>query len=151
MMRHFASHPFVQSLRDYAQHTRNTPDQNTDSETFAPPVDVFNTEQAFVLHVALPGAKKEDIGVNWDTDKSVVNIAGVLYRPGDEKFLEGLASAERRVGMFERSIVLPPVGVAEKDEIDGFSISAKMEDGVLIIVVPKVEKEWTEIRKVDIE
>jgi HSP20 family protein len=48
-------------------------------------------------------------------------------------------------------VALPPEGVEERDEIDSFGITAKMEDGVLVITVPKVEREWTEIRKVDIE
>lgn len=53
--------------------------------------------------------------------------------------------------MFERNINLPPAGVAEKEDVDGQGISARMEDGVLVVVVPKVEREWTEIRKVDIQ
>lgn len=124
---------------------------------FVPPVDVFDTETAYVLHVALPGAKKEHIGVNWDQDKSTLNIAGVTHRPGDEAFLQALTSPERKIGVFERKVVLPPSSgagsppSAEKAEIDHLAISAKMEDGLLIVTVPKVEKEWTEIRSVDIE
>ena len=81
----------------------------------------------------------------------MLNIAGVVYRPGDEEFLSTLASSERRVGMFERNVTLPPEGSTQRDEVDGLAISAKMEDGVLVIAVPKLEKEWTEIHKVDIE
>lgn len=118
-------------------------------DAFVPPVDVFNTEGAYVLHVSLPGALKEDIGVNWDGEK--INIAGVVYRPGNEEFLQSLASSERKVGMFERSIKLPPPGSDEKEDIDGLNITAKMENGILIVTIPKTEKEWTEIHKVDIE
>ena len=114
-----------------------------------PPVDIFSTEKAFVLHVSLPGALKEDIGVNWDGEK--LNIAGVVYRPGNEEFLQTMTSSERKVGMFERSIKLPPVGSDEKDDIDGLGITAKMENGILIVTVPKTEKEWTAVHKVDIE
>jgi len=35
--------------------------------------------------------------------------------------------------------------------VDGDAISAKLEDGVLIVTVPKVEKEWTEVKRVDIQ
>ncbi|KAI9171452.1 Heat shock protein 16 [Paramyrothecium foliicola] len=123
-----------------------------EGDAFEPPVDVFNTDRAYVLHVALPGARKEDVGVSWDPDAGALRIAGVVHRPGDEAFLQSLASTERRVGVFERSIALPPPGAATaKDEVDGFGITAKMEDGLLVVTVPKVEKEWTEIRKVDIE
>ncbi|CAM1506889.1 Fc.00g065300.m01.CDS01 [Cosmosporella sp. VM-42] len=148
-LRGWAGHPFFRNLREQAQHFQTAQPENEDS--FAPPVDIFNTESAFILHVALPGAKKDDIGVNWDEDSGILNIAGVVHRPGDEDFLNTLSSAERKVGMFERNVPLPPSGSPARDEIDGLNITAKMEDGVLIITVPKVEKEWTEIRKVDIE
>jgi len=68
-----------------------------------------------------------------------------------------LVSGERRVGLFERKVQLPPFGgvardaEGEKEEVDADHITARMEDGILIVVVPKVEKEWTEVRKVDIE
>ncbi|KAF7561731.1 hypothetical protein G7046_g2410 [Stylonectria norvegica] len=145
---------FVGNLQQQQQQQRGQTTQNTQSDNpdaFTPPLDVFNTPSAFVLHVALPGAKKEDIGVNWDGETGVLSIAGVVHRPGDEEFLSSLSSGERKVGMFERKVTLPPAGSSERDEIDSFSITAKMEDGVLIVTVPKMEKEWTEIQKVDVE
>ncbi|KAF4987306.1 hypothetical protein FDECE_15492 [Fusarium decemcellulare] len=148
LFRGWAGHPFFRNLREQAGQRFQESD---DSDSFTPPVDIFNTEKAFVLHVALPGAKKDDIGVNWDADRSILNIAGVVHRPGDEEFLATLSSGERKVGMFERNVTLPPEGTEERDEVDGYGITAKMEDGVLVVTVPKVEKEWTEIRKVDIE
>lgn len=152
-MRGWANHPLFQNIREHAQRFQEAQSGNgneTDN-SFTPPVDIFDTERAFILHVALPGAKKEDIGVNWDADRSVLNIAGVVHRPGDEEFLSTLTSSERKVGLFERNVTLPPPGSDERDEVDGLGITAKMEDGVLVITVAKVEKEWTEIRKVDIE
>ncbi len=70
----------------------------TDAENnFTPPIDVFYYPAAYVLHVALPGAKKEDVGVNWDAEKSELNVAGVVYRQGDEEFLKTLSKKERKV------------------------------------------------------
>jgi len=60
--------------------------QPEDSGDFNPEADVFDTEPAFVVHLSLPGAHKEDIGVSWDSEKSELNIAGVVHRPGDEEF-----------------------------------------------------------------
>lgn len=117
--------------------------------SFTPPLDIFTTETSYVLHVALPGAKKEDVGVNWDADKSVLNLAGVVYRQGDEEFLKSLSKSERKVGVFERVVKLPP-SEEEKEEIDADNIKAKLEDGVLVVTVPKIEREWTEVKKVDI-
>jgi len=56
--------------------------------------------------------------------------------------------------LFERTVKLPPEGTeasGSEVDIDGLGITAKMEDGVLVVIVPKMEKEWTEVRKVDIE
>lgn len=155
MMNAFANHPFAQQVRQYVADMRDQtqPAREADldgEDSFRPPVDVFNTLNNWTIHVALPGAKKEDIGVNWDPTKTLLTISGVVYRPGDEAFLEGMVSGERKVGLFERSVKLPPAGGDEKEEVDGDSITAKMEDGVLVVTVPKAEKEWTEVRKVDI-
>ncbi|KAK7752449.1 hypothetical protein SLS62_005602 [Diatrype stigma] len=156
-MEAFADHPFAQALRDYVDQTTTNGSPNGQDDThgedkFVPPVDIFNTETTYVLHFALPGASKEDIGVHWDSEKSSVIVAGVVYRPGNEELLQSMVSNERKVGMFERSIELPPAGSDRKEEVDGFGITAKMENGILVITVPKVEKDsWTEIHKIDVD
>ena len=170
MMAAFANHPYAQQLREYLERAQNQAqnqnraadgsssseeeDDGFDSERFTPPVDVFDGAGFWTVHVALPGARKEDVGVHWEADSSSLAISGVVYRPGDEEFIAGLVSGERKVGLFNRKIKLPPAaknGHQKKDEVDSDGIAAKMQDGVLIVVVPKVEKEWTEVRKVEIE
>ena len=118
-------------------------------ESFKPDVDIFDTPEAFVVHVSLPGAKKNDIGVNWNAETSELSIAGVVCRPGDEDLLKTLALDERKVGAFERKVRLG--SRANPAQIDADGISAKMEDGVLRIDVPKLDGEYVEIKKVDIE
>ncbi|KIH86971.1 hypothetical protein SPBR_08909 [Sporothrix brasiliensis 5110] len=131
------------------------------ADYFVPPVDIFvdDNRGGWILHVALPGANKEDIDVQWDADRGVLTIAGVVVRPGNEAFLEGLINAERHVGLFQREVNLPPFGnqttsdnsdAPTKQEVDAAGITARMENGVLIVVVPTVDKEWTEVQKVDI-
>ncbi|KAI1155508.1 HSP20-like chaperone [Nemania diffusa] len=159
LMHALSAHPFAHAWRHYADQYRNgatdaAPQQEGQTQqqqdiAFVPPVDVFSTEKSYVLHVALPGAIKEDIGVSWDGEK--VNISGVVHRPGNEEFLSTLASSERRVGMFERAIKLPPHGSSDNEDVDGYGITAKMENGILIVTVPKAEKDWTEVHKVEIE
>jgi len=117
-------------------------------QDFRPDVDVFDTEQAFVIHVSLPGAKREDIGVNWDAEKSEVSIAGVTYRPADEEVVKTLALDERKVGPFERKVRLG--SRANPAQVDADAITAKLEDGILVVEVPKLDKDYVEIKKVDI-
>ncbi|KAK4180389.1 hypothetical protein QBC36DRAFT_30400 [Triangularia setosa] len=122
-------------------------------ETFSPPADVFDSSSAWTIHLALPGAKKQDVGVHWDKERGVLVVSGVVYRPGDEEFLKGLVTAERKVGLFERKIKMPPVVAENSDEeVDGDGIMAKLEDGILVITVPKRKKEkgTGEIKRVQV-
>jgi HSP20 family protein len=119
------------------------------SGDFAPDVDVFDTESAFVVHLSLPGAQKEDIGVSWDADKSELTVAGVVHRPGDEEFLKSLALDERKVGAFERKVRLGTRASPAAVDIDG--ISARLDNGILYVDVPKLNSDFVEVRKVDIE
>lgn len=120
-----------------------------DGKDLEPAADVFDTEDAYIVHVSLPGAKKEDVGVNWDSDKSELSVAGVIYRPGNEDFLKTLALDERKVGVFERKVRLGSRASPALVEVDG--ISAKMEDGILMVTIPKEDKDFVEVKKVDIQ
>lgn len=149
MFRQFAEQAGFAQPQPGAQRSGETLINDDAEDKFVPPIDIFSTETAYVLHIALPGAKKEDVGVNWDAEKGELNVAGVVYRKGDEEFLKTLSTGERKVGMFERSVKLPP-GSEEKEEVDEEGIMAKLEDGVLVVTVPKVEKEWTDVKRVDV-
>jgi HSP20 family protein len=119
-------------------------------QDFRPPVDVFATPTAYHIHVSLPGAKKEDVGLNYDADKSELAIAGVVYRPGDEAFLKTLSMGERAVGVFDRRVRLGNERHPAEVDVDG--ITARLEDGVLRIELPRLEKDdYVNVKKVDIE
>lgn len=155
LMHTLAHHPlFDQASRDYTEQSARPNKERTEEnkDKFMPPVDIYDTEKAYILHLALPGASREDIGVHWHPKKGCLAVSGVVCRPGDEEFLQSLISGERKIGMFERSIELPPAG-SGKEEIDEVAITAKMVNGILIITVPKVEKDssWTEIHKIDVD
>ena len=62
--------------------------------------------------------------------------------------MKALAMDEREVGVFERKVRLG--NRTNPAQVDADSITAKMEDGVLIVTVPRAE-EFVEIKKVDIE
>lgn len=132
-----------------ANGTDTTGTESTSDETsFTPPLDLFTTPTAYTLHISLPGAKKEDVGVHYSATTSTLAISGVVYRPGNDEFLTTMTSSERRVGMFERNVVLKG---EDGGDVDGDGITAKMEDGVLIVTVPRVEKEWEDIKSVEID
>lgn len=62
-----------------------------------------------------------------------------------------MTSSERSVGMFEKNVVLKgDDGIG--GEVDGDGITAKLEDGLLVVTVPRIEKEeWEDVKRVDIE
>ena len=144
-----ATHLWNQFTDTHPSNTNNTTTTAPEIGDHIPDADIFDTDSAYIIHVSLPGAKKEDVGVNWDAEKSELSVAGVIYRPGDEEFLKTLAMGERKVGAFERKIRLGTRASPASIDID--SISAKLEDGVLRVDVPKLDSGYVEIRKVDIE
>lgn len=97
----------------------------------------------------LPGAKKEDIEVNWDPKAVELSITGLIGRPGSEDLVKRIALDERKVGAFERKVRLgDPVN---PPKVDADAISAKLEDGVLVVEVPKTEPDDVEVKKVEVE
>lgn len=125
------------------------PQEAGEQGDWSPEADVFDTPSAFIVHLSLPGASKDDIGCTWDPERSELEIAGVVHRPGDEEFLKTLALDERRVGAFERKVRLGSRAHPAQVDVDG--ISAKLENGILIVEVPKMLGEFVEVKKVDIE
>jgi HSP20 family protein len=116
----FAGIPWAYAWRGGAGSDANNNDH-------APPADVFDTEDSYVIHISLAGVKKEDVGINWNADKSELSVAGVIYRPGDEEFLKTLALDERTVGAFEKKVRIGNERHAAK--VDEEAITAKLEDG----------------------
>ncbi|KAJ6191171.1 hypothetical protein N7519_001192 [Penicillium mononematosum] len=106
---------------------------------FTPSVDVFDCPDKYIVHISLPGAKKNDLSLDYDTDESVLHLAGVVYRPGvNEDLHQALVMEERgqHVGVFEREVrlgtrVAPAFVIVDQ-------ISAKLEDGILNVTLPKV-------------
>lgn len=122
---------------------------STGSDKYKPEVDVFDTPERFLIHMPLPGAKKEDIEVNWDPKAVELSITGLIGRPGSEDLVKRIALDERKVGAFERKVRLgDPVN---PPKVDADAISAKLEDGVLVVEVPKTEPDDVEVKKVEVE
>lgn len=104
---------------------------------FTPTVNTREGEYAYHVEVDLPGVKKEDIKVDIDKDKITIS--------GEKKLKEELKEedyykVESFYGKFKRSFSLP-------DDIDTENIKASSEDGVLEIVIPKLEKKEVEKTK----
>lgn len=103
-------------------------------------VDVYETEKDIIIQAPIAGVKKEDIEVV--TEKDAVVIKGSRKCPKrNEEEIKSFYTRECFFGDFKREIIIP-------EEIDPSRIKASIDEGVLTIEVPKIEKEKR--RKVEI-
>jgi len=103
---------------------------NTESDTpttWTPRVDLSETESEFRILLDLPGMKKDDVTINFESD--MLTISGERREEASREDVNYYRT-ERFYGRFSRSFTFP-----KAVEID--SISAAFEDGVLTVKVPK--------------
>lgn len=114
------------------------PARNIDRKyDFTPAVNTREGEYAYHVEVDLPGVKKEDIKVDIEENRLVIS--------GEKKLKEELKEedyykVESFYGTFKRSFALP-------ENVDVENINASCEDGVLEVVIPKLEKPEVEKTK----
>jgi HSP20 family protein len=115
-------------------------DQGEDitTRTWTPPVDVRETEDAFVVTAELPGLSREDIQIT--LENNILRVSGERKFERDEK-QDNYHRIERSYGAFTRSFALP-------SQVDADRVQAAFKDGVLTITVPKAEA--ARPRKIDI-
>ena len=121
--------PFAEIARLQDQMTRWASGSEAPSYQggFAPAVDVFEEDKAFLVKAELPGLKPEDVHVTVEND--VLTIKGERKLENEEK-REGYHRIERSYGSFTRSFSLPKT-------LDSEHLEAEMKDGVLSVRLPK--------------
>jgi HSP20 family protein len=97
---------------------------------WAPALDISERKDAYLVTVELPGIELDDLEITMED--------GLLTIQGERQFAHESSEqqfhrVERRYGAFRRSITLPAQVQAEQ-------IEASFENGVLQIVVPKMEE-----------
>jgi len=99
-----------------------------DDMAWAPSIDMFEKEDAFIIRAELPGVKLEDVDISMTGD--TLTVKGERKPPADVKE-EEYECCEVCYGNFSRSITLPVTVEADK-------IQATMENGILEMRLPKV-------------
>ena len=94
-----------------------------------PPTAIFETDEALTLVMEMPGVDKKDVNIALEED--VLKVEGQL----DFKKYQGMEPVytEYNVGHYARGFTL-------SNRIDRDGISAQLEDGVLILTLPKVKE-----------
>jgi HSP20 family protein len=111
-------------------HTQQQGSGRATTTAWAPALDISERKDAYLVTVELPGIKPEDLDITMED--------GLLTIQGERQFTQESSEqqfhrVERRYGAFRRSITLPAQVQAEQ-------IEASFEDGVLQIMVPKMEE-----------
>jgi len=96
--------------------------------TSSMPVDVYETDDAFVVKASMPGLTPDDLTIS--VEQHSVTIHG---EPKAEE-LGNLRPVlqERRIGAFTRTFTLPVL-------VDADKVQAELDNGVLSLTLPKSE------------
>ena len=100
------------------------------AQTWAPALDVWETPTEVVYAFDLPGIPEDQIGIEVNDETLRVSAERAKTEETNEN---GFYRFERRYGTFARAVGLPQ-GVAQDN------ISARYENGVLEVRVPKPEE-----------
>lgn len=100
--------------------------------TFVPGKDILETDDSVIVHVDLPGIKKEDIELNITETKLKVkakfNIEQEIERGSY------ITISDRKSGFMRRTVRFPRKVIPEEAD-------AKFDNGVLRVEIPKLERE----------
>lgn len=102
------------------------------SPYWTPALDAWETEQAFVVQLDLPGLTRDQVDVNFDRNTLTVSGTRGATIPQAEKGEVRVFFAERTPGSFSRSLRFPQY-------VESSKIEASFTNGVLTITVPKAE------------
>ena len=110
----------------------------------APAINVKESDKAYTVELAAPGMKKEDFIVHIDDEGNlVVKLESKQDHKEEDKNTRYLRR-EFSYTKFEQTLILP-------DDVKKDAISAKVENGVLTVELPKVVEEKVKLsRKIDI-
>jgi len=99
------------------------------ARVFLPNTDIYETEDALTVVMEMPGVEKSNVEVG--VEEGVLKVYGRI----DFSKYEGLQPVytEYNIGHYARSFRL-------SSKIDQTKIGAQMNDGVLSLVLPKVEE-----------
>ena len=101
------------------------------NEGFNVPVNIRETETTYEMHLMAPGLRKEEFKIN--VDKNVLHVTYDHAEVSSEGApVDKWLRKEYKLKTFRRSFTL-------NDKVNVLEISAKYNDGVLVVTLPKKE------------
>lgn len=113
-------------------------EQTKPGPTFTPMVDIFETEKALTLVADMPGVHADNLSI--DLHESILSLSGEVKAPEGSE--ERDVYREYRTGQYVREFSLGKL-------IDQAKIEAEITDGVLRLILPKVEE--AKPRKIEVK
>lgn len=100
----------------------------------APAINVKETMRNYVVELAAPGMRKEDFQVHVNEDGDLTINMENRRQAEEQKEPCHYLRREFAYSKFEQTLILP-------DDVDRDKIGANVADGVLTIVLPKINEE----------
>lgn len=95
-----------------------------------PAVNIKETNNEFILELAIPGMKKSDFII--DVENKILSIASEIKRE-EEETKENYTRREFGYSSFKRTFTLP-------DSVESDKVKATYQDGILMVKLPKREE-----------
>lgn len=106
----------------------------------APAINVKETEKAYIVELAAPGMKKENFDVNINNEGNlVVKMQNKQEQKEEDKTVRYLRR-EFSYTHYEQTLILP-------EDVDKEKITARVNDGVLTVEIPKENKEEVKVAR----
>ena len=106
-----------------------TPHPPVERLVFTPPIDIYETNEGLILRADLPGVSLNTLELQVQDNKLTLFGRMEQIVPDNARLLH----QEYETGDFLRSFIL-------SDEVDHQRIAAKLNNGVLEVVLPKADK-----------
>ena len=104
------------------------------ANTTAPAVNVREDEKAYTMEVAAPGIKKEFCRVSINDEGNLTIAIENKFEHKETEKKHRYLRREFSYSNYEQNYELP-------EDVDEENISAKVEDGILTVTLPRVQKE----------
>ena len=106
----------------------------------APAINVKETDKAYIVELAAPGMKKEDFDVNINHEGNLTIKMERKQEANEEDRKARYLRREFSYTKFEQTLILP-------EDVHKDKISARVNDGVLTVELPKIQKEEVKVAR----
>ncbi|MCG0276451.1 MAG: Hsp20/alpha crystallin family protein [Thermosediminibacteraceae bacterium] len=104
-------------------------------------IDMRETEKEYIIEADMPGYEKNSIEIRYENDMLTISAQQDEFT---EEKTDHYIHRERRRGSFRRTIPVP-------DNVDAENIKASYNNGVLRIILPKINPSKPSGRRIEIE